>query len=112
MTNTPSLFPDFDTTEPDPRHLARASDPETSHEAAQAIVASVGELQRWAAECVAKSPGKTARELAAIYCPQDPKRIDRRLGECEKLGMVRRGEVRKCNRSGRSAATWWPVAKH
>ena len=94
---------------PDPaKPLYRRGNPETSREAAESAVPTLGERQRWAAECVRQRPGLTARELAAVYCPDDPKRIDRRLGECEKLRTVRRGDPRTCSRSGRRAATWYP----
>jgi hypothetical protein len=89
---------------------ARSGDPHTSHEAAEGIGASAGELQRWAAACVKLSPGKTQRELGRSYCPTDPRKIGRRLVECERLGLVRRGEARVCAVSGRRAQTWWPPA--
>jgi hypothetical protein len=89
--------------------LARATDPETSHEAARTVAAAVGELQEWAAACVRQSPGLTQRELGALYCPTDPRKIGRRLAECERLGMVRRGVARVCSVSGRRAETWWPI---
>jgi hypothetical protein len=109
-----TLFDDLDEPDdtpaaPEPHTLARAGDPETSKQAAAEIAPLVNELQQWAAECVKKSPGKTQRELAAIYCPDEPRRIGRRLSECAKLGLVRRGEKRKCSRSGKNAETWWPV---
>jgi hypothetical protein len=104
---TLSLFDENDPP-PDPRKLARASDPETSHEAAESIAGDVGELQRWAAACVAEAPGLTQRELGVRFCPDDLRRIGRRLNECAGLGLVRRGEKRPCSISGRSAETWWP----
>lgn len=92
-----------------PEALARADDPETSKEAARSVAGIVSELCEWAARCVRQSPGKTQRELGAIYCPTDPRRIGRRLAECEALGVVRRGEPRPCSVSGRRAETWWPA---
>ena len=91
---------------PDPKTLARAGDPETSRLAAESVADAVASVQRWAARCVKKSPGKTSRELAELYCPTDPRKIGRRLAECEKLGTVVRGKVRKCKVSGKKAATW------
>lgn len=92
-----------------PLFKARTTDPETSKAGAVYAAPSLPELQRWAAQCVIASPGRTANELAALYCPTDPRTIGRRLGEAERKGLVRRGTVRKCERSGRQAATWWPV---
>lgn len=91
------------------RVLARSGDPSTSQAAAAATLATVSEVQEWAASCVRKMPGKTQRELAARYCKDDPRKIGRRLSECERLCLVRRGEARKCRVSGRMAETWWPA---
>ena len=103
----------FDT-EPatDARPLARASDPATSHAAAREIAGHVGALQEWAARCVRLAPGLTQRELGARFCPEDLRKIGRRLAECARLGMLRRGPARKCTITGRMAETWWPVEKH
>ena len=92
-----------------PKKLARRADPETSKEAAEVIVPHLVGLHQWAVECVRKSPGKTSRELAVEYCPTDPRTINRRLGECERLKLVRRGKARTCTVSGRSAAVWYPL---
>ncbi len=91
-----------------PKALARAGHPETSQLAAAAVADSVAAVQRWAAGCVAESPGKTARELAELYCPTDPRRIGRRLPECVEAGTVLRGTPRTCAVSGKKAATWFP----
>lgn len=88
--------------------LARPADPATSHEAADAIRPVLGRLHEWTVRCVTETPGRTQRELGARYCPDDPRRIGRRLAECERLGLLRRGAVRKCSVSGRNAETWWP----
>jgi hypothetical protein len=100
----------FDEPEDDaPNALARSSDPATSQDAGVAIAPYVADLQVWTGDCVRKSPGLTARELAQIYCPTDPRKLGRRLAECERLGLVRRGEARACSVSGRHAETWLPV---
>lgn len=91
---------------PDP--LARAADPETSKAAARGIVPHLGALQQAAADAVRRWPGRTATELAVNAGHADPRVFNRRLGECERLGMVRRGEPRRCKATGRQAATWWP----
>lgn len=90
------------------QHLARRNDPLTSKIAGHEIVPSVADLHKWAAECVERSPGLTQRELGVKYCPDDLRRIGRRLNECEKLGLVRRGQTRACSISKRRADTWWP----
>ena len=67
-------------------------------------------LVGWVVQCVKKSPGKTPRELAAIFSNGDHKKFNRRLPEAEKKGLVRRGEFRKCSVSG-YATEWWPAEK-
>lgn len=90
----------------DPKTLARTGDPDTSKRAASEVSDAVAAIQRWAADCVRKSPGLTARELAELYCPTDPRKIGRRLPECCDLGTVVRGESRTCKVSGKKATTW------
>lgn len=88
-----------------PSHLARATDPATSHEAAASI--DLGALQRAALEAVRASEGRTATELAIANGHGDPRVFNRRLGELEKGGYVIRGKARRCSVTGRSAATWF-----
>lgn len=109
MNVQPSLFGDTPGVNAYGGALARQSDPATSHEAAQAIRPHLADLHKWAVECVRKSPGLTQAELAVLYCATDPRKIGRRLSECEKMGVLRRGPVRACSQTGRSATTWWPV---
>lgn len=92
----------------DAKKLARTTDPATSHDGAGSIVNLRAKMQRWAARCVRESPGKTVSELAQIYCPDDPRRINRRLTECDRAGTVVRGEPRRCGVTGRRAAVWYP----
>lgn len=89
---------------------ARATDPATSHLAAEAITASGARdaQQQLAAEVVQKHPGHTSNELAG-FCDLDRYALARRLPECATAGAVRRGPARLCRVSGRSAVTWWPV---
>ena len=87
--------------------LARTTDPQTSKQAAAGIVEKLGDLEQWAANCVAAAPGKTQRELGAIYCPSDLRRIGRRLSGLVDRGRLRRGDARKCSITGRNANTWW-----
>jgi len=91
---------------PDPRKLARTTDPATSHAAAREILPDLAGLRRAAVEAVANHPGLTATELSRAVGISDPRVLNRRLGECEKLGVVVRGPVRVCSVTGRSAATW------
>ena len=93
------------------KKLARRTDPETSKEAAERIKPHLGELHRWAQSCVQEAPGLTQRELGAKFCATDPRRIGRRLNECELLGLVKRGVARKCSISGRMADTWYPTTE-
>lgn len=88
--------------------LSRPTDPETSKEAGRDIVPSLAQLHRWTSDCVSLTPGLTQRELGSTYCPDDPRKIGRRLSECERLGLLHRGPARVCSISGRRAETWWP----
>ncbi|WP_408953010.1 winged helix-turn-helix domain-containing protein [Lysobacter sp. Hz 25] len=89
---------------------ARATDPATSHLAADAITASGARdaQQQLAAEVVRQHPGYTSNELAQ-FCELDRYALARRLPECATAGAVRKGRARTCRVSGRSAVTWWPV---
>ena len=104
------LFRDFAPESADEgRHLHRRADPDTSAEAAEDIVSNLAQLHQWTVACVQAAPGLTQRELGAKFCPTDPRRIGRRLNECEKAGLVRRGPARTCTVSGRQAETWFPA---
>jgi hypothetical protein len=107
MPQQPGLFDNVVETIP-AHHLYGHSDPDTSAEAAEAIQPRLSELREWVADCVAKSPGKTGLELAHEFCPNDLARLRRRLNECAKLNMIRRGEKRNCGISGHKAETWYP----
>lgn len=91
-----------------PPILARPADPVTSYQAAQAILKDLPRLIEWTASCVRQTPGLTQRELGARHCPEDLRKIGRRLAECARRGVVRRGMSRKCSITGRQAETWWP----
>jgi hypothetical protein len=99
----------FDTTSPDMTPLFRATDPETSRLAAAEIADHLPELHAWALDCVRESPGLTQRELGAKYCPEDLRKIGRRLGELVRRGLLREGDARSCSITGRAAGTYWPV---
>ncbi|WP_423820858.1 hypothetical protein V5738_10995 [Salinisphaera sp. SPP-AMP-43] len=89
---------------------ARASDPGTSHDAAEHVTGKgTRHRQRLiVAQAVAAHPGCTAKELAE-YCEElDRYDVGRRLSECKTASDVIEGDARKCNLSGRSALTWYP----
>jgi hypothetical protein len=101
----------FDFSSPDmtpAKHLARTDDPETSKQAAEAIVDQLAALHTWTLQCVQERPGLTAMELAKHFCPLDPRKIGRRLPELEKAGKLRR-ETRACSITHRQASTWFAV---
>lgn len=91
------------------RKLHRRDGPETSRLGAEDVQSRLGQLQRWAIDCVQKIPGATSLELAKRFCDGDPRKINRRLGECRVLGLLKNGAARKCKISGRKALTWFAV---
>jgi hypothetical protein len=90
--------------------LARTTDPESSHLAAEHVVSGRAASQRAAVlVAVEEHPGLTSFELAA-HCRLDRWQIARRLPEIERLTrLVRRGHKRVCSVSGMQALTWWPA---
>lgn len=90
-------------------HPARNTDPSSSHDAADFIEASGRRAaqQALAAKAVEQYPGLTSLELSR-RARMDRYMLARRLPECEKLGTVRRGQIRTCTASGRSACVWFP----
>jgi len=101
MTAQPDLFP---------RH-SRRTDPRSSHEAGERMRVSGALACQQAQACAAVKqwPGKTSHELADLAL-MDRYALARRLPECERMAAgVKRGEIRKCSVTGRSALTWWPA---
>ena len=94
------------------RPLARATDPRSSHDAAQAHVASGTHAEQKAAvlSLVRAKPDATSAELALVAettaIPLDRYAVARRLPDLEKDGKVRRTGMRECRVSGRRAVTW------
>lgn len=88
---------------------ARNTDPYTSHLAAAHVVDKgiAAKQQRQAAAAVANFPNRTCTELHQIS-GLDLRMLTRRLGEAAKAGLIVRGDVRKCQVTGRLAATWRP----
>lgn len=87
---------------------SRAQDPESSHDAADAIRRSgaLAGQQKAVLEAVKRWPGLTSLELAARL-RFDRYQVARRLPEIETAGQVRRGEIKTINR--RKHLTWWPA---
>ena len=95
---------------------ARATDPETSHAAAEEIETSgSAEAQRNAVfELVSAHPGCTSDELAAFSKHLDRWQVARRLPELrDKYALVttRGGTKRESTVTGRTGLCWWPTGK-
>jgi len=97
---TPGLIADL------PR--SRGQDPDSSHDAAEAIRRSgaLATQQQAILTAVRRWPGLTSLELAARL-KFDRYQVARRLPEIETAGKVRRGEIKTINR--RKHLTWWPA---
>ena len=88
---------------------AHYNDPVTSFMAADRAV-KTGLVSRQAMAvfiAVQGNPGRTSRELAEL-CELDRWAIARRLPELVRVGIIRRGEKRKCEIADTLAVTWWP----
>lgn len=87
--------------------IARASDPLSSHLAAEHVTktGTRSDQQNKAAEAVKQFPGLTSFELA-MRTGIDRYTLARRLPECETAGRVRKGEIRACRVTGRKAHVW------
>jgi hypothetical protein len=89
--------------------IARATDPDTSHEAAEYVTdTGIRAAQcRRVADAVRRFPGRTSNELSDAS-GIDRYTIARRLPELEPA-HVTRGDARTCRISGRRALTWEPT---
>ncbi len=89
---------------------ARATDPSSSHDAAEHVTATGLRAQQQALTIAAirAFPGLTMQELSERtgICRFQ---LGRRVSECETAGAVRRMPKRKCSVTGRLAEPWWPV---
>jgi hypothetical protein len=94
----------------DHRKLARRDDPETSHEAAAEMHGSEaqGRLVRIAVAQVCEYPGETAKELERRLGVEDGQ-LRKRLNDAWRMGLISKGEPRRCTVSGRRAQTWVPM---
>ncbi|MCG7984760.1 MAG: winged helix-turn-helix domain-containing protein [Candidatus Thiodiazotropha lotti] len=87
----------------------RSDDPTSSQIAA--INLSEKEVSRQGSLCLAAvtlAPGLSAREMANRFS-LDYHMIARRLSEVEKMGLIKRGEMRRCKISNRTVQVWFPV---
>lgn len=89
---------------------ARATDPETSHLAAEEVTASGVRQQQigMAIAAVRAHPDRTSMELAQAT-GHDRYMLARRLPDAVTAGAVRKGGARTCTVSGRKALTWLPA---
>lgn len=88
----------------------RASDPESSREAAESVSRD-GTLPRQARECLAflrSHPGRTTAELGDLHETLDRYVFARRMADLEKAGLVWSGDIRDCL-IGRRSRPWWPI---
>ncbi len=96
---TDQLHIDFERTH------ARATDPETSHQAARSVV-GVAEAQCAEIRAVLEKHGPQTAESAADHCSLDKVQIGRRFSDLHAAGWIRRnGEKRKI-KTGRKACVW------
>lgn len=86
---------------------ARATDPDTSHTAAESVTKSGvrAHQQRQVLAALRQWPGCTSAELAK-HAHMDRYAVARRLPELVPL-FAFRGGSRACQISGRPAVTWW-----
>ena len=109
MNAGPDLFP-WPPAKPDVRTpAARATDPDTSHAAAEAVTKSGvrAHQQRQVLAALREWPGCTSAELAR-HAHMDRYAVARRLPELVPL-FAFRGVSRNCHVSGRPAVTWWAL---
>lgn len=90
---------------------ARASDPITSHEAADRVTDDgIAHGQRAAIlKKVHQLPGSTASEIGRALGHAGNHVACRRLPEILERGLVKRGVPRICTVTSFRAATWWPA---
>lgn len=93
---------------PDAKALHRRSDPQTSVQAAVAVLPRLGELQAKVLEAVRANPNRTRNELAQAM-GWHPSEVSKRLPELELGRHVRRGPVRACTVTGKACAVWGVV---
>lgn len=96
---------------------SRATDPDTSHYAAEKVrqTGELGRQQLAVLEAVKRWPGRTSAELGKLIAEnahEDATRwrytVARRLPELAPV-HVRRMKPRACEATGNPATTWWPT---
>lgn len=92
---------------------ARATDPESSHLAGDHVTlsgvrATQGQV---VLQAVKQAPGRTSREISHPFgMSLDRYAVARRLADLEDMGLVYKGESKRCLIAGTMAVTWWPGA--
>ena len=89
---------------------ARATDPITSHIADQRHKRSGDQaFQRALAVATVNAyPGRTSFELA-MKSGHDRHMLARRLPECARQGLVKKGVIVECTITRHKAISWWPA---
>lgn len=87
-------------------HLARASDPTTSKQAAKEIAPRLSDMEAAVLEMVRQTPRLTCQELASEHGVSDVQKVSKRMKGLEKAGKVVRGEARRCKVTNKMAACW------
>lgn len=78
----------------------------------QELKETLGERQRSVLDLIERFPCRTDRELAKIAGVADPNMIRPRRTELTRRGLVRESGRRRCDVSGKLAATWRVVYEH
>lgn len=95
--------------------MARRTDPATSHAAAiRHTETKLSERRQQVLDLVTRFPDRTAGELGRVMHSEHPdlsivvaaSTPNKRLPELEKLGLVKRGDKRKCKDSGYECHVW------
>jgi hypothetical protein len=86
--------------------LARSDGPETSRAAARQVAPKLSGLRARVLDLVREHPGCTATELAHHAGDGDPRRVNRRLPELVRDGLLVRGPARPCLITGLKAHTY------
>ncbi len=99
----------LDLCDPDPRVLARRSDPATSHDAA-ARVREFGPAQMQQVLSALRRFGKAGAEQIAAATKMDAYSVRKRLSDLEHAGLAQPTETLRTTASGRKERVWEVVA--
>lgn len=105
------FFAAFDAKEITRSELARGTDPQTSHEAAEKLI-QTGTASNQRNACLAvlqQEDGLTSAEVGQRLGGGYNARYvaGRRLPDLEKLKLVKKGTIRVCQANQTKAVTWW-----